>query len=91
MLLASRDIDNANRRIVRILHFMSGDTGLIDWNIATRLIDYAIWALIEMVSRPQNETPWTKASEDNCAAYVMTALLFPLKRCTSDPDDESLL
>ena len=64
---------------------------MIDWNIATRLIDHAIWALIEMVSRPKNETPQTKAWEDNCAAYVMTALLFPLKHGMSDPDDESLL
>ena len=64
---------------------------MIDWNIATRLIDHAIWALIEMVSRPKNETPRTKAWEDNCAAYVMSALLFPLKRGMSDPDDESLL
>jgi hypothetical protein len=91
MLLASRDIDNANRQIGRILHFMSGDTGLIDWNIATRLIEHAIWALIEMVSRPKNETPRTKAWNDNCAAYVMSALLFPLKRGMSDPDGESML
>lgn len=91
MLSASRDIDNANRQIVCILQFMSGGTVLIDWNIATRLIDHAIWALIQMVSRPKNETPWTKACEDKSAAYVMTALLFPLKRGMSDPDDESLI
>jgi hypothetical protein len=91
MLSASRDIDNANRQIVCILQFMSEDSVLIDWNIATRLIDHAIWALIEMVSRPKDETPRTKEWEDNCAAYVMSALLFPLKRGMSDPDDESLL
>jgi len=91
MLSASRDIDNANRQIVCILQFMSEDSVLIDWNIATRLIDHAIWALIEMVSRPKDETPWAKACEDKSAAYVMTALLFPLKRGMSDPDGESLL
>jgi hypothetical protein len=91
MLSASRDIDNANRQIVCILQFMSEDSVLIDWNIATRLIDHAIWALIEMVSRPKDETPWAKACEDKSAAYVMTALLFPLKRGMSDPDDESLI
>ena len=79
MILDRREIDSANRKIVRILRSISGE--LIDWNIASRLIDHAIWALMTMVSMTSSgDSPYIRSCKDIAAAYVMKALLFPLKR-----------
>ena len=79
MILDQREIDNSNRKIVRILHSISGE--LIDWNIASRLIDHAIWALLTMVSMTSSgDSPYIRSCKDIAAAYVMKTLLFPLKR-----------
>ena len=90
MILDRREIDSANRKIVRILRSISGE--LIDRNIASRLIDHAIWALMTMVSMTSSgNTAYIRSCKDIAAAYVMRALLFPLKRDTMGHDCESLL
>jgi hypothetical protein len=58
----------------------------IDWDLAASLIDDAIWALMIMVSSRDDYF-----MTDEAAAYVMRALLFPLKRDTMGHDCESLL
>jgi hypothetical protein len=79
MILDQIEIDSANRKIVRILRSISGE--LIDRNIASRLIDHAIWALMTMVSMTSSgNTAYIRSCKDNAATYVMKALLFPLKR-----------
>ena len=79
MILDQREIDSAHRKIVRILRSISGE--LIDRNIASRLIDHAIWALMTMVSMTSSgNTAYIRSCKDIAAAYVMKALLFPLKR-----------
>lgn len=82
---------SSHLKIVRLLHFMSGSTGVIDWKIATRLIDHALWALMTMVSITNKGRPFISSFQDSAAAYVMKELLFPLKRDMSNQDGESLL
>ena len=62
MILDQREIDNGSRKIVRILQSIPCDTMLIDWNIASRLIDHAIWALLTMVSMTSSgDSPYIRS------------------------------
>ena len=84
--LDQRTIAFASMKITGILNAL--DNG-IDWDLAASLIDHAIWALMIMVSRYADRDPLRVS--DEVAAYVMRALLFPLKRDTMGHDCESLL
>jgi hypothetical protein len=72
-------------KITAILNAISGGKG-VDWDRAASLIDHAIWGLMIMVST-RGDSPLT----DSAAAYVMIALLFPLKCDTMRHDCDSLL
>jgi hypothetical protein len=81
MILVRREIVGAEKEIVSILQEISGDTVIIDQPVASRLIDHAIWALMTMVSMTIiGNSPYMLSCKDIAAAYVMKALLFPLKR-----------
>jgi hypothetical protein len=78
--LSSREIDSAHRKIVRILQSTSDE--VIGWNAVARLIDRVTWALLTMLSDSETDrsnSPYIKSCKDKTAAYVMEALLFPLK------------
>ena len=88
--LFQKPIDFARKRITGILNALdNGNRYGIDWDIAASLIDNAIWALMIMVSRCAAIDDYFMT--DEAAAYVMRALLFPLKRDTMGHDCESLL
>ena len=88
--LDQRTIAFASMKITGILNALdNGNRYGIDWDIAASLIDNAIWALMIMVSRYAARDPLHVS--DEVAAYVMRALLFPLKRDTMGHDCESLL
>ena len=83
--LDQKTIAFATMKITGILKATGMGNG-IDWDLAASLIDHAIWALMIMVS-----TRDPLRMTDEAAAYVMRALLFPLKRDTMGHDCESLL
>ncbi len=88
--LFQKPIAFARKRITGILNALdNGNRYGIDWDIAASLIDNAIWALMIMVSRCAARDDYFMT--DEAAAYVMRALLFPLKRDTMGHDCESLL
>ena len=90
--LFQKPIAFARKRITGILNALdNGNRYGIDWDIAASLIDNAIWALMIMVSRCAARDPLRGFMTDEAAAYVMRALLFPLKRDTMGHDCESLL
>ena len=82
-ILDQKTIAFAAMKITGILKAMGNG---IDWDLAASLIDDAIWALMIMVSSRDDYF-----MTDEAAAYVMRALLFPLKRDTMGHDCESLL
>jgi hypothetical protein len=85
--LDQKTIAFATMKITGILKATGMGNG-IDWDLAASLIDNAIWALMIMVS---TRDPLRGFMTDEVAAYVMRALLFPLKRDTMGHDCESLL
>ena len=82
-ILDQKTIAFAAMKITGIVKAMGNG---IDWDLAASLIDDAIWALMIMVSSRDDYF-----MTDEAAAYVMRALLFPLKRDTMGHDCESLL
>ena len=76
MALTRREMDAARGKIVRILQTRSYDRSL-DCDV---LIDHAISALATMVSMTSSgDSAYIRSCKDTAAAYVMKALLLPLR------------
>jgi hypothetical protein len=76
MALTRREMDAARGKIVRILQTRSSDRSL-DCDV---LIDHAISALATMVSMTSSgDSAYIRSCKDTAAAYVMNALLLPLR------------
>ena len=75
MELTRREMDAARGKIVRILQTRSSECDV--------LIDHAISALATMVSMTSSgDSAYIRSCKDTAAAYVMKALLLPLRAAT---------